>query len=87
MIYVVGIVINQKTTKKTTMDNNKNELLVSNTIIGMKPKKKVMFKFDQDEPQQLANMDEGSEFTIVLKGGQINFTSKSGKVFSIFLED
>ena len=48
-------------------------------------KKRVMFKFDDDEPIHLNSIFEGGEFIIKLKEGKIKF-EKGGKSFELYVE-
>lgn len=48
-------------------------------------KSKVMFKFDNDEPQQIGTIEEGGEFTIKISSGSVGF-AKGGKSFRIYIE-
>ena len=53
---------------------------------GSLPKqKRVMFKFDDDEPMHLNSIFEGGEFIIKLKEGKIKF-EKDGKSFELYVE-
>lgn len=59
---------------------------VSSTISFSLPKqKRVMFKFDDDEPTHLNSIVDGGEFIISLKEGKIKF-EKDGKSFELYIE-
>jgi len=50
---------------------------------------KIMFQFDEDEPQLLATLIKEAKFTIGMKQSEsssIQFESKNGKKFKIFYE-
>lgn len=76
---------------------NNTKVSVSNGIITVEPnhvvcssvslpkQKRVMFKFDDDEPMQLNSIFEGGEFIIKLKEGKIKF-EKGGKSFELYVE-
>jgi hypothetical protein len=53
--------------------------------VSLPKQRRVMFKFDDDEPMQLNSIFEGGEFIIKLKEGKINF-EKSGKSFELYVE-
>lgn len=61
-----------------------NILAVSNSV-SLPKQKRVMFKFDDDEPMHLNSIFEGGEFIIKLKYGNIKF-EKDGKTFEIYVE-
>lgn len=56
-----------------------------NSSVSLPEKKRVMFKFDDDEPIHLNSIYEGEEFIIKLKEGKIKF-QKGGKSFEIYIE-
>lgn len=53
--------------------------------ISLPKQKRVMFKFDDDEPIHLNSFFEGGEFIIKLKEGKIKF-EKGGKSFELYVE-
>ena len=61
-----------------------NILAVSSSVFLPK-QKRVMFKFDDDEPTHLNSIFEGGEFIIKLKEGKIKF-EKGGKSFELYVE-
>jgi len=61
-----------------------NILTVSSSVFLPK-QKRVMFKFDDDEPIHLNSIFEGGEFIIKLKEGKIKF-EKGGKSFELYIE-
>jgi hypothetical protein len=54
-------------------------------IIPKEEQKKVMFKFDDNEPEQIGSIVGGDKFIIELKEGSINF-EKDGKTFKLYIE-
>jgi len=63
-------------------DNNKALRIGS---VSLPNQKRVMFKFDDDEPIQLNSIFEGAEFIIKLKEGKIKFEN-GGKSFELYIE-
>lgn len=53
--------------------------------LSLPKQKRVMFKFDDDEPMYLNSIIEGGEFIIKLKEGKIKF-EKDGKSFELYVE-
>ena len=47
--------------------------------------RRVMFRFDNDEPTYLSSKNEGDAFIIELRNGIIQF-EKDGKVFCLYIE-
>ena len=47
--------------------------------------KRVMFRFDDDEPMHLDTISEGGEFVIKLRESYIKF-EKGGKTFELYVE-
>ena len=71
-------------------DENKQNSEQSNILAGsssssVKKQRRVMFKFDDDEPMCVDSIFEGGEFTIKLKEGKIKF-EKDGKMFELYIE-
>jgi len=58
---------------------------VVSSSVSFPNQKKVMFKFDDDEPMHLNSIFEGGEFIIKLKEGKIKF-EKGGKSFELYVE-
>lgn len=53
--------------------------------VSLPNQKRVMFKFDNDEPKQLSSIFEGGEFVIKLKEGNIKF-EKGDRSFELYIE-
>jgi len=67
---------------------NENQPSCLGAVIGsvsLPKQKRVMFKFDDDEPMHLNSIFEGGEFIIKLKEGKIKF-EKGGKSFELYVE-
>ncbi len=65
------------------------ELLHNNGTINIPTEspRKVMCRFDDDEPTVICSIDEGGEFNITLKEGSITFTSADRlKSFELFIQ-
>lgn len=74
-------------TEKMPLENE-NETSNLGDVSGsvyLPKQKRVMFKFDDDEPIYLNSIFEGSEFIIKLKEGTIKF-EKDGKLFELYVE-
>lgn len=53
--------------------------------VSLPKQKRVMFKFDDDEPEHLTSIIGEGEFIIKLKEGKIKF-EKGGKSFELYVE-
>ncbi len=71
---------------ENNMENNQVSGLTFNNNHSLLSEKKVMFKFDNDEPVQVASLTKDETFTINLKEGEITFT-KDGKSFKLYIGD
>lgn len=60
-------------------------LSAENSNFSLPKQKRVMFKFDDDEPMYLNSIVEEGKFIIELKEGNIHF-EKDGKKFQIYIE-
>jgi hypothetical protein len=73
---------------ENTSDNYQAQALNKTDVsssVSLPKQRRVMFKFDDDEPMQLNSIFEGGEFIIKLKEGKIKF-EKSGKSFELYVE-
>ena len=66
-------------------DSGQLNILAVSSSVSLLKQKRVMFKFDDDEPMHLNSIFEGGEFIIKLKEGKIKF-EKGGKTFEIYVE-
>lgn len=71
-------------TIENTNQEGVNTPVVSSSV-SLPKQRRVMFKFDDDEPMHLNSIFEGGEFIIKLKEGKIKF-EKGGKSFELYLE-
>jgi len=53
--------------------------------IKLGEQRRIMFKFDNDEPVHLNTIFSGGKFTIELKEGSIKFEN-GGKIFELYVE-
>jgi len=74
-------------TEKTSLEaqNQPSCLGAVSGSVSLPKHKRVMFKFDDDEPMHLNSIFEGGEFIIKLKEGKIKF-EKGGKSFELYVE-
>jgi len=74
-------------TEKTSLEaqNQPSCLGAVSGSVSLPKQKRVMFKFDDDEPMHLNSIFEGGEFIIKLKEGKIKF-EKGGKSFELYVE-
>ena len=72
-----------------TIANNTQALQLQqpavSSSVSLPKQRRVMFKFDDDEPMHLNSIFEGGEFIIKLKEGKIKF-EKDGKSFELYVE-
>jgi len=68
-----------------TNEKNPDCLGAVSSSVSFPKQKRVMFKFDDDEPIHLNSIFEGGEFIIKLKEGKIKF-EKEGKSFELYVE-
>jgi hypothetical protein len=61
------------------------DLSAENNSFYLPEQKRVMFKFDDDEPEHINSIVEGGKFIIELQEGIISF-EKDGKKFQIYIE-
>lgn len=47
---------------------------------------KVMFRFDNDEPEQMAYIYKGGKFSLTIEHGSFKF-EKDGKIFELYIEE
>ena len=66
-------------------DSEQLNILAVSSSVSLLKQKRVMFKFDDDEPMHLTSIFEGGEFIIKLKEGKIKF-EKGGKTFELYVE-
>lgn len=66
-------------------DSEQLNILAVSRSVSLPKQKRVMFKFDDDEPMHLNSIFEGGEFIIKLKEGKIKF-EKGGKSFELYVE-
>ena len=66
-------------------DSEQLNILAVSSSVSLLKQKRVMFKFDDDEPMHLNSIFEGGEFIIKLKEGKIKF-EKGGKTFELYVE-
>jgi len=66
-------------------DGEQLNILAVSSSVSLPKQKRVMFKFDDDEPMHLNSIFEGGEFIIKLKEGKIKF-EKGGKSFELYVE-
>jgi hypothetical protein len=57
----------------------------SNCSIKLPKQRKVMFRFDNDEPVQINTIHDDGEFTIKMKEGFIRFEN-NGKKLELYIE-
>ena len=68
------------------MNNEENNQLKQGSVsIEVNQQRRVMFKFDNDEPKHLNSISVDGSFIIELKKGHIKF-EKDGKVFCLYIE-
>lgn len=65
-----------------TLLNTEGNITLLNTA---QKQRRVMFKFDDDEPMPLNSISESGEFIIKLKEGKVKF-EKGGKSFELYVE-
>ena len=74
---------------KNKVENNQDSeqlnILAVSSGVSLPKQRRVMFKFDDDEPMHLNSIFEGGEFIIKLKEGKIKF-EKGGKLFELYVE-
>ena len=75
------------TTEKTSLENENEPSCLGavSSSVSLPKQRRVMFKFDDDEPMHLNSIFEGGEFIIKLKEGKIKF-EKGGKTFELYVE-
>lgn len=66
-------------------DGEQLNILAVSSSVSLPKQKRVMLKFDDDEPMHLNSIFEGGEFIIKLKEGKIKF-EKGGKSFELYVE-
>jgi hypothetical protein len=66
-------------------ENSALNTLYVGSSLSLPKRRRVMFKFDDDEPMHLNSIFEGGEFIIKLKEGKIKF-EKGGKSFELYIE-
>jgi hypothetical protein len=74
-------------TEKTSLENENEPSCLGavSSSVSLPKQRRVMFKFDDDEPMHLNSIFEGGEFIIKLKEGKIKF-EKGGKTFELYVE-
>jgi len=74
-------------TEKIILENENEPSCLGavSSSVSFPNQKRVMFKFDDDEPMHLNSIFEGGEFIIKLKEGKIKF-EKGGKSFELYVE-
>jgi len=70
---------------ENNQDNEQLNILAVSSGVSLPKQRRVMFKFDDDEPMYLNSIFEGGEFIIKLKEGKIKF-EKGGKSFELYVE-
>lgn len=74
---------------KDKVENNQDieqlNILAVSSSVSFPKQRRIMFKFDDDEPMHLNSIFEGGEFIIKLKEGKIKF-EKGGKSFELYVE-
>lgn len=72
---------------KVENQQNREQLNIPDvsSSVSLPKQKKVMFKFDDDEPIHFYSIFEGGEFIIKLKDDYIKF-EKGGKSFKLYVE-
>jgi hypothetical protein len=78
--------VDMKNKVKKNRNSKQLNIVAVNGSVSLQKQRRVMFKFDDDEPMYLNSIFEGDEFIIRLKKeGKIKF-EKDGKSFELYVE-